>query len=89
MVAIKSIAKETLKENVNMLKRELNILRNLDHPNVARFYETYEDEYYVHFVMEYCDGGDLSEQIYDKSINHVFIYIFILNIIEIFDENEA
>jgi len=44
-----------------MLKRELNILRNLDHPNVARFYETYEDEYYVHFVMEYCDGGDLCE----------------------------
>ena len=28
MVAIKSIAKETLKENVNMLKRELDILRN-------------------------------------------------------------
>jgi calcium-dependent protein kinase len=59
LVGIKSIAKSTLKENVNMLKRELSVLRTLDHPNVARFHETYEDGRYVHFVMEYCSGGDM------------------------------
>ncbi len=67
VVAIKSISKSTLKDNVNMLKRELSILRTLDHPNVARFYETYEDERYVHFVMEYCAGGDIIDAIIAKS----------------------
>lgn len=73
VVAIKSIAKVTLKENLNMLKRELGILRTLDHPNVTRFYETYEDVRYVHFVMEYCSGGDLLDNILEKSILHIYI----------------
>ena len=84
VVAIKSIAKVTLKENLNMLKRELGILRTLDHPNVTRFYETYEDVRYVHFVMEYCSGGDMLDNILEKSI----LYIYII-IIEYFTEKET
>ena len=75
VVAIKSIAKVTLKENLNMLKRELGILRTLDHPNVTRFYETYEDVRYVHFVMEYCSGGDMLDNILEKSILYIYIII--------------
>lgn len=59
--AIKSISKN--KMNVIMMRRELEIMSLLDHPNIIRLYETYEDEQYVHIVMEYCEGGDVAERI--------------------------
>ncbi len=43
------------------LKRELNILKEMDHPNVIKFYEVYQDEFCIHLVMEYCCGGDLDK----------------------------
>jgi calcium-dependent protein kinase len=61
-VAIKSILKEKVKKK-EVLQRELNTLKKLDHPNIIKFYETYDDGKYVHFVMEYCPGGDLFERV--------------------------
>lgn len=41
-------------------------MRELDHPNIIKIYETYMDKEYYHFVMENCDGGDLYERIQKK-----------------------
>ena len=38
---------------------ELNILKMLDHPNIIKLYETYEEDDQVHLVTEYCSGGEL------------------------------
>jgi len=38
----------------------------LDHPNIIRVYEEYEDSRYYHFVMEYCRGGELFERVIKK-----------------------
>ena len=62
--AIKSIPKK--KMNVTLLRRELEIMSQLDHPNLVKLYETYEDEQSVHLVMEFCSGGDVSERIIEK-----------------------
>jgi calcium-dependent protein kinase len=35
----------------------------IDHPNLIKYYEAYEDEKYIHIVMELCTGGDLLEKI--------------------------
>ena len=43
----------------HLLKRELDILKALDHPNIIKFFEIYMDVKYIHFIMEYCHGGDL------------------------------
>jgi len=48
---------------MHLLKRELEAMRTVDHPNVIRVYETYEDMKYFHIVMEYCGGGELFERI--------------------------
>ena len=55
--------KKKLARDLHLLKRELLILRNLDHPNICKFYESYQDDQFFHFVMEYCSGGDLLERL--------------------------
>jgi calcium-dependent protein kinase len=52
-----------MKKGIGVLKNELSILRESDHPNIIKLYETYEDETSVHIVMEYCKGGDLLDNL--------------------------
>lgn len=44
---------------MHLLKRELEILKTLDHPNIIKLYEVYQDMDFFHLVMEYCGGGEL------------------------------
>lgn len=67
--AIKTIYKEKIQKSLHLLKRELEILKTLDHPNIIKFYETYQDDKFFHFVMEYCSGGELL----DKIANYGFL----------------
>ena len=46
--AVKSINKNSLKSNILALKREVNILTKVYHPNIIRLFEAYEDEKYFH-----------------------------------------
>lgn len=64
--AIKSISKERVMKNLDLLKNEIMILMLVDHPNIIRLYETYEDDKYIHLVMELCTGGDLFEYLMNK-----------------------
>ena len=64
--AIKTIIKEKISKDMHLLKRELNILRSLDHPYIIKFYETYQDTRFFHLVIEYCSGGDLFEKLLKK-----------------------
>lgn len=67
-VAVKSIPKTHIKKDIGVLKRELEALEAVDHPNVIRLYSTYEDEKYLHLVMELCQGGDLMEKITTQGV---------------------
>ena len=52
-----------MKKDVAMLESEISILKELDHPNIVRFYETYIDYKYIHIVMQLCTGGELFDRI--------------------------
>jgi serine/threonine protein kinase len=52
-VAIKVISKKKLDDEVDQLKDEIEILKKLDHPNIIKYYETYENSKYLYIVMEY------------------------------------
>lgn len=41
------------------IRREIENLRSLDHPNVIKMVHTSEDESYVFLVLELCEGGEL------------------------------
>jgi calcium-dependent protein kinase len=63
-VAIKVIAKSKLSEKeIAALHEEVAILQTLDHPNIVKYYETYEDVKFIYLVMELCPGGELFEKI--------------------------
>jgi len=38
---------------------EIKILKTLDHPNIIKIYEFFQDEKNLYLITEYCDGGDL------------------------------
>ena len=59
--ALKIIRKDRLIQGVDKEKLidEILILKNLDHPNIMKLYEFFEDENNYYMVSEYCDQGDL------------------------------
>ena len=66
VLACKSIAKERLvtPDDVRSVKLEIEIMTRLSgHPNVVDLKAVYEDEDYVHLVMELCVGGELFHQL--------------------------
>ncbi|XP_013411835.1 serine/threonine-protein kinase Nek11 [Lingula anatina] len=42
---------------------EANLLSKLDHPSIVKFYDSFLDGEFFCIVTEYCDGGDLEDQI--------------------------
>lgn len=60
--AVKTINK-TLVKNHEQFKEEMAIMKLLDHPNIVRLYETFEDMRNIYLVMEICSGGELFDRI--------------------------
>ncbi|KAL8192770.1 hypothetical protein R6Q57_027218 [Mikania cordata] len=66
VLACKSISKNRLVtgEDVRSIKLEIEIMTRLSgHPNVVDLKYVYEEEGYVHLVMELCAGGELFHQL--------------------------
>ena len=75
--AMKVIPKNFQKDNDEIL-REINILKNLDHPNVMKIYEFLEDDKNYYLIQEFCDGGDLDTILNGKKIYCEFLVKFIM-----------
>ena len=50
------------KKYSNIIK-EINLLKHLDHPNIVKYYDYFEEEDYIYLMMEYLEGGTLREYI--------------------------
>ncbi|EKX74349.1 protein kinase domain containing protein [Theileria equi strain WA] len=66
--AIKVISKNSLKKKGDheSLLREVNVLKDLDHPNIMKIFEFFEDEKYYYFVTELYSGGELFDEIVSR-----------------------
>ena len=47
------------------LDNEINILKEIDHPNIIKLYEVKETNKFYYLVMELCNGGGLSDCLED------------------------
>ncbi|OAA55319.1 Serine/threonine-protein kinase KIN4 [Niveomyces insectorum RCEF 264] len=71
-VAIKLIKKDALGNNptrMAKIMREVNILRQLNHPNIVQLHKMEESEHHYGIVLEYASGGEL----FDYILNHRYL----------------
>lgn len=62
--ALKTVNKLNLKpKQLKLLGQEIRIMASLDHPNIVRLYETFENAEEIYLVMELLSGGDLLERL--------------------------
>jgi len=66
-VAIKAITKKKIITELKAILDEIAIIKELDHPNIVKYYETYQNDEFLYIVMEYCPGGDLFDLITKNS----------------------
>lgn len=51
------------KEEEESFKYEIGILKKLDHPNILKLYEVFQDDKRYFIVTELCKGGELFDEI--------------------------
>lgn len=55
-------------EDVDRFRQEIDIMKLLDHPNIVRLFETFEDVTDFYLVMEYCSGGELFDRLIESGV---------------------
>lgn len=60
--AVKTMAKGKM-SNIERFKKEVAIMKMMDHPSIIKLFETYEDHHNIYLVMELCQGGELFDSI--------------------------
>ena len=66
--AMKIVKKtKTSEQDRKYLKKEIDILRQLDHRNIVRIHDYYTDTSQLFLVIDYLSGGDLFEEITERS----------------------
>ncbi|GLD95746.1 hypothetical protein PINS_up004424 [Pythium insidiosum] len=48
------------------LRREVEVLRQLDHPNIAKLEDSFENDTYMILIMELLEGGELFDTIIER-----------------------
>ena len=67
-VAIKLLEKNkiTEKSDLERIFREMSIVKTLNHPNIVKTHEIFDNEKYYFMIMDYCPGGELFDYIVKK-----------------------
>ena len=66
LFACKELPKKKLTDYEGLM-REVNLMIKLDHPNIIKLYEVYENDKYIYLIMELCTGGELFDRIVDNT----------------------
>ncbi|CAK0813194.1 unnamed protein product [Prorocentrum cordatum] len=62
--ACKTISKHRM-SNPERFKAEIALMKIMDHPNIIKLHETFEDHRNIYLIMELCSGGELFDRIID------------------------
>lgn len=63
--AVKIIEKKKIK-NIAQFRTEIKILQTLDHPNVIKMYEFFENDKEIFLILEKCTGSELFDRVIEK-----------------------
>jgi len=63
--------------NREKIEKEIEIMKSLKHKNIVQLYESLYDNYNsVFLIMEYCDGGNLSQFLNKKPLKEKYVKEF-------------
>jgi len=60
--AIKTMSKAKMR-HIERFQREIAIMKVMDHPNIIKLFESFEDHHNIYLAMELCSGGELFDRI--------------------------
>ena len=65
LYAIKSISKKNILRSQmgSQVKKEISIMKSLEHPNIVQIYEVLSSAEYLYIVMDFVSGGELYTKI--------------------------
>ena len=92
LIATKVINKKKMEASSTKkyLENEINILKELEHPNIVKFYELFQTNSNYYIMMEYCNGGELSKclklykSVYKETFNIEIVQYLMRQIIDAF-----
>ena len=67
-VAVKIVSRKRLRTSTTVaraIERELAVLQLLDHPHLIDLKHVLQDRHHIYFIMEYVEGGELLNVLYD------------------------
>ena len=67
IIAVKKMPINHSEKKYSNIIKEINLLKNLDHPNIVKYYDYFEEEDFIYLMMEYLEGGTLKQYINSKS----------------------
>ncbi|KAG7350803.1 calcium/calmodulin-dependent protein kinase-like protein [Nitzschia inconspicua] len=67
--ALKTILKSKVPDP-KVLKREIEIMRQVHHPHIIRLFDVFEDDKNIFLVTELCTGGELYDRVVEKTVSN-------------------
>jgi serine/threonine protein kinase len=64
LIQIKSLIKS---DSVTRTFKELQLLKDLKHSNIIKFFDVFSSEGNFCFVMEFCEGGEIKKQVQENN----------------------
>lgn len=88
-IAVKSIDTSGVsRENLDLIMIEVKLLKNLDHPNIVKYYGFKQTLKHTNIILEYCENGSLADMckkygkipehiaaLYVKDVLHGLVYL--------------
>jgi len=54
-------------KHLKSILREITILKEVNHPNIIKLHEVFEDDHTLRLVMELCTGEELFDRVVEKT----------------------
>ena len=70
-------------ENISSIEGEINLLKNLDHPNIVKYMECIRTKSHINLILEYVENGSLHQMIKQSGkMGEHLVLIFVKQILE-------
>jgi len=70
--AMKTLSKERIisENKMQELKNEIELMKEVDHPNIIRLMEVFETDHHIFLIIELCTGGELLQRLQSQPHYH-------------------